>query len=361
VEVCLDVVVIGGGPAGCAAGIRLARAGCQVAIIDRARSGSLCVGETLPPQASQVLSELGLRDPFLAQKHRPSPGVVSAWGRAEPAVTDFLFSPHGSGWHIDRVAFNQLLIRAAIDSGTKYYSEATALVCIRSHSRWHIRTSSGATFTSAILIDAAGRGTCGISGFPARTVQDHLISVAGIAAPRQTNDFTLIEATEAGWFYSALLPSGKFIITFTTDADLYAVGRSRNHTYLDEQLNRAPLTRERIGVFPQHFRLLSAASIFRTHTALPGWLATGDAAQSFDPLSGLGLVHSMSLASSVTTAALDQLDGRLDSSYGYEAANRATFAKYSRFRIAYYSLERRWPESPFWKRRQISAKPVPPG
>jgi flavin-dependent dehydrogenase len=351
-----DVAVIGGGPAGCAAAIRLARAACSVAILDKSRPGAFCVGETLPPQAPGLIAELGLLSRFRAQNHRPAPGIVSAWGGAEPAVNDFLFSPHGSGWHIDRAAFNQLLRTAAIEAGAEYHSGTAALACARSDSGWQLRTDSGATLTCRVLIDAAGRGTRGALGFPARIVLDHLVSIVAIAAgpSPQVSDYTLIESTEAGWFYSALLPCGSYIVTFTTDADLYAAAHAR--AFLDEQLSMAPLTRARVQRFPQEQRVFSAASSKRSRVALPGWLAAGDAASSCDPLSGLGLVHSLTSAASAASAALDQLDGRLESSHQYNAANCVAWTTYWRSRAEYYSLENRWPDSPFWFRRKPSSE-----
>jgi flavin-dependent dehydrogenase len=351
-----DTVVIGGGPAGCAAAIRLARAGCRVAILEKSRPGAFCAGETLPPQASGLLAELGLLERFRTQNHRPAPGIVSAWGGTEPVVTDFLFSPHGSGWHIDRGAFNQLLKTAAVEAGAEYRSETSALACTRADSGWRLTTDAGATFTSRVLIDAAGRGARGVLGFPKRMVRDHLVSIVAIddGESAEVSDYTLIESTEAGWFYSALLPNGRYIVTFTTDADLYSPVRAL--AFLDEQLSMAALTRARVRRFPQTPRVFSAASIFRSRTALPGWIAAGDAANSFDPLSGLGLVHSLTSGSAAASAALDQLDGRLESSHEYDATNRMASATYWRSRAEYYSLERRWPGSPFWERRQPSSR-----
>ncbi len=108
-----DVAVMGAGPAGSVTAMLLARSGLSAALLDKSRSGKFNIGETLPPQASRLLAELELSEAFQAQAHRPSPGIVSVWGSAEPKTTDFLFSPYGNGWHIDRPKFNALLVAGA--------------------------------------------------------------------------------------------------------------------------------------------------------------------------------------------------------------------------------------------------------
>src|SRR4051794_39221405 len=111
-----DIVVIGAGPAGSLTAMLLAREGGRVALFDGKPSAIFSIGETLPPQVSQLLADLGLFERFYTQGHRRSPGIVSAWGTAEPLTADYLFSTNGDGWHIDRAAFNQLLKEAAIDA-----------------------------------------------------------------------------------------------------------------------------------------------------------------------------------------------------------------------------------------------------
>jgi flavin-dependent dehydrogenase len=81
-----------------------------------------------------------------------------------------------------------------------------------------------------------------------------------------------------------------------------------------------------------------------------GWLAIGDAAQSWDPLSGQGITRALSSA----LVAVEVLEsgrsvGRALDRYADRA--RADFRNFLRARSVYYGRETRWPESPFWRRR----------
>src|SRR6516165_5383900 len=100
-------VVLGGGPAGCAAAIGLARAGLPVAILERSCADVERSGETLPPIAKTMLHRLDLWEAFRADDHLACPGIVSVWADAQTYENDFLFSPYGHGWHLDRQRFDR--------------------------------------------------------------------------------------------------------------------------------------------------------------------------------------------------------------------------------------------------------------
>lgn len=53
------VVIIGGGPAGCAAASWLARQGRRVALFERERHPRFHIGESLLPNANRVLKQIG--------------------------------------------------------------------------------------------------------------------------------------------------------------------------------------------------------------------------------------------------------------------------------------------------------------
>ncbi|MGH9226189.1 MAG: FAD-dependent oxidoreductase, partial [Acidimicrobiales bacterium] len=68
-----EVAVVGGGPAGAAAAITLARAGRDVVLVDKARfPRDKCCGDGLTVAALRELEELGLR-----------PEGVAGWQRVQ--------------------------------------------------------------------------------------------------------------------------------------------------------------------------------------------------------------------------------------------------------------------------------------
>ena len=81
------------------------------------------------------------------------------------------------------------------------------------------------------------------------------------------------------------------------------------------------------------------------------WLAVGDAASCFDPLSAQGIYKALAdgIAAAHAIAAALATGSDLDASYQHAVQSR--FTEYLANRNYFYGLERRWPDSPFWQRR----------
>jgi hypothetical protein len=82
-----------------------------------------------------------------------------------------------------------------------------------------------------------------------------------------------------------------------------------------------------------------------------GWLAAGDAAQSFDPLSSQGLFHALYTGLSSAEVAERFLSGDASGLGDYAARLAEIDAAYIRNLKDWYGQERRWPEHEFWRRR----------
>jgi len=359
----VDVVIVGGGPAGTATGLALARAGYAVTLLERSRYDLPRIGETLPPEVRGPLTELGVWDCFLASGHLESPGIAAAWGRPELYENDFIVNPHGPGWHVDRSRFDAMLARAAADAGAEVLTDARLGACVPGGSAgWCVEAVvNGMRLErqSPMLVDATGRSSSMARRFGGRRiVHNRLVGLVGLFRPMLADGAghdrrTVVEAVEAGWWYTAPLPDGRRIATFLTDADLLPAGCDARARFWSEQLGRAPHTRNRLGGRTPNLglRVVAACSARLDTAAIPGLLAVGDAALSFDPLSSQGVTWALEsgLAAARALDAHHRGDERaLDQ---YVQWVEGEFADYLRTRAEYYGRERRWPHSPFWRRR----------
>ncbi len=150
------ILVLGGGPAGGAAALELAQAGCDVVLLERQKTPGWKIGETLPPEARFHLQRLKHWETFQQSGHLPCYGIVSCWGSSVPAERGFIMNPYGHGWQLDRAKFEGALLQAAGDAGCQIFYGAEARAVQYQSKQWHIETSTG-EFNAEWLLDCTGR------------------------------------------------------------------------------------------------------------------------------------------------------------------------------------------------------------
>jgi flavin-dependent dehydrogenase len=360
-----DVVVVGGGPAGSATALSLARVGCSVAMLERSDYDKPRVGETLPPEVKAPLMRLGLWDLFRRDCPSSSPAIQSAWGSATLHERNHFYNPHGSGWHIDRRRFDAMLARAALEAGVALKTKARAVTCDPAPSgRWSIRVDNGNggdSMHARFLVDATGRSSAVARRLGARRVRhDRLVGIVGFftqgpEAPAPS-PITLVEAVETGWWYSASLPDARLVAACMTDADLYAKDRRRSGSPWLEQLQRAAHTQARVRAWTLDSRpLIVQADSSRLDRACgDNWLAVGDAAHAFDPLSGRGVFSALESGTRAAHAVHGFFSGERRDVAAYADTASEEFNRFLALRRKYYGQEGRWPDSVFWQRRRTA-------
>jgi flavin-dependent dehydrogenase len=359
------VAVLGGGPAGAATALTLRREEYSVILIERSEYGNVRIGETLPPAARPLLTSLGVWDRFLAENPSRSFAVRSAWGQPHLYDNDFIFNPHGSGWHLDRARFDAMLARAAEDAGVCVCRGARLISFQESEKDWRIEiTSSGARmFYSRLAVDATGRTAWLAHRQGAkRIIHDHLVGVVTSFSPglpdRDAGHYTLVESVEDGWWYSAFLPNSDVVTAYMTDADLYAKGSRAEANYWRLKVRHTKHTSRRVnGLVLASGPLVVAANSSRIdRVAADNWLAVGDAAMAFDPLSGQGISKALDSGVKAANAIHAYFSGRKSSFDGYADAIKKGFDNYLAMRNHFYQSEMRWLDSPFWQRRHSPIK-----
>jgi len=360
-----DVAILGGGPAGAAVALALRchNPALQVAIIERSDYSAPRIGETLPPNAAPLLKALGVWLMFTQRGYLPAYGTAAAWGQSRRHDNPFVFGMRGCGWHLDRRDFDKFLADEAVRRGAVLYTKTIAL----SHAwqpdgRWRLTAQKldspiddAFELTSRFVVDATGRSAQFARQHGARRIVfDRLAGAAMILPAHQTDSYTLVEACESGWWYSALLPANQMIVAHMTDADLMQAQQLRDPHAWQRQLAASALTRERVCLLNGHASLPSIYAAY-THrldrVTGQAWLAVGDASSTFDPLSSQGVVKAMQSGLFAAYAILDFFKGDLFGLERYAAWMAAALAGYISTWRNYYAVEQRWPDAAFWQRR----------
>lgn len=296
-----DVAVIGSGPAGSVAAFTLARLGRRTLLVDRGMRPERRVGESLPGAARPLLKHLGLSHVLENSFHLPSYGNSSAWGSREISNSDFIQDPNGLGWHLDRGQFDRDLENAAIQAGAELETRSFGSI------------SDLAEVDAKWIIDATGRGSSIAKKCGAKRIRDDgLIAVCAWLNPTLTDrdTRTFVESVEDGWWYTARLPGQNRVLVFHTDADR---AREISHSKLlwDEAISQTVHIRKIVegSALFESPKCTEACGARLDRFAGEKWIAVGDAALSFDPISSQGIFNALYTGMKAARAVHSHLDG----------------------------------------------------
>ncbi len=385
-----DVVIVGSGPAGSATAITLARYGQRVLIVEKQAFPSLKLGESLPP-ASIGLVEHFLKDAESPKQQLPglsdTAGNVSLWANEQADIADFFFTSPGHGLCIDRLAFDEALRTRAVRAGATLLTGVSFQSCARianGSSNWQLTFISDTGIRqdrARYLVDCSGRPAlvARTLGVPTVDNDDLLFAYAQWFAGAGDDDdrYTRIEAAPDGWWYSNRLPgtdaneTGRLVV-FHSDRDLPAARLAASRQGFDQLLNGsthiAPLLKAKGYQSCGTIRGAPANSQRLRDFCGDAWMAVGDAAQAYDPLSSQGIDKALRTASHAGHMIHYALTDRPQSSAGlgsgnayihqYEEQQRQLWQTYLSQRDFYYGIQRRWADQPFWQRRWQLANEV---
>jgi flavin-dependent dehydrogenase len=203
------------------------------------------------------------------------------------------------------------------------------------------------------LVDATGRSAAIACAQGVKRVRlDRQLALVGefLRGENDAAATTLVEAVENGWWYSSPLPGGRRIVAFLTDGDLFPKNANWQNMLRETRHISALVAGCK---FPEKQVASPAGTSHLDHLHGCGWLAAGDAAIAWDPLSSQGICTAILMGGRVAGAIFDLLDGRGDGSVKkWEADYRELLRSHCKERRDIARSEQRWPESPFWTRRQ---------
>jgi flavin-dependent dehydrogenase len=366
-----DVVILGGGPAGCATALALARHGVsRVLLVEAGRYQAVRVGEGVPPDIRTVLQQLGVWEAFVTEEHEPCLGSCSSWGADALGYNDFLFNPLGNGWHLDRMRFDAFMARevakrgVALRTGTRFddcrrVGEDGFLLRLRDEDQQQ------RVVAARFAVDATGVRSCFARAAGARRrFLDQLLCITGFLELPSAAGFsklTMLEAVEYGWWYAARLPNDRLAVAVASDPETIKqkalrrrdnwLGRLAETTHISAALAGR-------GLVEGTQVTCAAPSFLLDRVAGAGWLAVGDAASAYDPISSQGIYKALADGARAGEAVAARLRGDGSKLGAYQSSVVSQFQQYLENRNFFYGIEQRWPKSSFWTRRRTRTAPI---
>jgi flavin-dependent dehydrogenase len=339
------VVIVGGGPAGAASAMFLAKHGIESVIVEKEKFPRYHIGESMTGECGAIVRLLGLEPEMQERKHPVKRGVnvygpagTYAW-RVDVAARDkdWKLVPQTT-WQVRRADFDNMLLDTALARGAKFIL-GEALRPIVDDGTVHgvtVRPADGGTFDieSEIVLDCSGQHTflakSGVTGPKYRGNYDKQIAifsqVAGaIRDDGPTRDDTLI-------FYQKKYHWAWFI---PLDSEIVSVGTVIPAAYFKEKKETKPqfLQRELHEMNPNLKFRIPEVRLVEEARSIPnysyqvrrfcgkGYICIGDAHRFIDPIFSFGLYVSVFEAMRAAPFVKDYLNGK-----GRGAAN--PFADY---------------------------------
>jgi flavin-dependent dehydrogenase len=347
-----DIAVVGAGPAGACAAIKLARLGRRVLLLEQARFPRAHVGEALSPGVRTHLAALGLSE--LADSLGGLRFTKSALRWGSTAWESRLVHP--AALTVDRGHLDDALIKAAQVAGVHVLQPARVARVEREPGGWRLEVDQegqGATVQCRFLVDAAGR-----RGVLPRRRRHAAPSLVALHAdwPDVQGD-PCVTAGVDYWIWASPVPGrGRSVILFSDRAGLRRRKRSLSDHYV-EVIRAAGIVEP--GSQPGPVAIHDASAYCDEDMAGADFLKVGEAAFALDPLSSSGVQKAMAsgiiAAIVANTVLLRPQDAGLALDF-YRCEQTAAAGRHRAWTANVYAEQRAFANEPFWRER---AQPVP--
>ncbi len=313
-ELHADAVVIGGGLAGQAAAIHLARGGLRVICLEPRESFQQIAGESLDWSAPQLFDQLGLTMEDL---------VASGAATLKRHIT--VVAPDGSrqeylpgAWlaerpwnveirtlHLDRIQMHNQLSRSAHAHGVMTLRERAAEFEIRNRRILAVATSKGRCIRASWIIDASGASASLLGReFNLKSIAYGPRKVAVWAHFRTENWvegttlYLLGPADEyMEWIWEIPIRPGVSSIGYVAPGSKIKIQRARgltNGDLLSGQMRKFARLNSLVNDGPPE-RPAVTSFLCRTYSGVcgPNWIIVGEAASQSDPITGNGVTAAL--------------------------------------------------------------------
>jgi flavin-dependent dehydrogenase len=324
----VDVVVIGGGPAGSTVATLIAQHGRRVKLFERERFPRFHIGESLIPETYWVLRRLNMLDKM---KHshfvkKYSVQFVNAMGKLSAPFYFWDNKPHecSQTWQVVRSEFDLMMLRNAAEQGVDVHEATRVLEVLFENNRAvgvQIQREDGSRgeVHAQVVVDASGQSTMLQNRFKLR-LWDPVLNKGAIwtywqGAYRDTGrdegaTHVIQTPDKKGWFW--YIPQHNDMVSVGVVGPfehLFKNRGSHEQTY-EEEVERCPAVNERVSKARRVTGYFATKdySYRSREVAGNGWVLIGDAFGFLDPLYSSGVLLALKSGEMAADAIVEGLE-----------------------------------------------------
>ena len=361
----VDVLVIGGGPAGAVAGRLLALWGHTVRVVTRPEPPGPGLAESLPPSCGKLFDEIGITAELDRAGFRRTRGNTVWWGDGQERSERFADDAYG--YQVIRRDFDRLLRRLAEAAGAVMRVEKVRAVAPDADTPGSRVTSVGPDGEETVVraryvLDCSGRaGVLARRGLRRPEPGPFTMALVGVWRRDEwglaDESDTLVETYADGWAWSVPADAGRRYVTVMVDPRLTDLGRvSGLETAYRDELRKTRHMGRLVADSDADGRpwACDASPYAAVRYFGPGFLLVGDAASFIDPLSSFGVKKALAsawLAAVVVHGALGCPDLEAQAFALHDRREREMYDGYRRQTAGYIESAAREHDHPFWTGR----------
>ena len=154
----MKIGVIGGGPAGIAAAIKLKQHNFEVLLFEANAHDQITIGEHLAAEAIHELKKLKIPEAIIKKNSIPCTEVQNAWGYQDIHHNESIFNPFGAGFILSRPNFDANLFNHCSEIGIDTKLGIRISKIHKTENGWNLQYNDEVISVN-FIIDASGRNS----------------------------------------------------------------------------------------------------------------------------------------------------------------------------------------------------------
>ncbi|OMH26713.1 NAD(P)/FAD-dependent oxidoreductase [Motiliproteus sp. MSK22-1] len=341
----LDIMVLGGGPAGAATALGLVQLGYRVGLATESRPFAAMEG--ISQRVIDGLRGAGLHR-ALATLPEASSRQVTWNGSSSSANQETL---------VDRQRFDLAILEDLRQGGVEVF-EARVSSIKEDEDGWSLSLQNNGQnhqLTGRFMVEARGRSAPAM-GITKTKGPDTLSLLQYWQGPCK-KPFSAVESFEEGWAWMAAGKDGRRYLQLTLDAkSIELPSKAELPRFCEARFRHlkqaVPFIEDAVATDQVLAR--TSASVLYSEVIGKNWIRVGDAAMAVDPLSGNGIFQALSsalIAPAVVNSLLKDSGVVEIAQQFYQDRVSTLFYRFARIGRDFYKMETGWANQAFWQLR----------